>query len=179
VPEGSPAAPGVVPRPAPDAAPRPVSTTAALADRVATLSASATGDDGAIRVTVAGSGLVTGLDLEDRVRRLSGPALAAEIMRTIRRAQATLTEQVATAVDETVGARSETGKAVLDSFSQRFPAEAAGSPAAAGSGETGAAADGSIPVMPTPPFPTFRSTPTLPHQLPGNGFESGRDSRAR
>jgi hypothetical protein len=35
------------------------------------------------------------------------------------------------------------------------------------------------PVMPTPPFPTFQSTPTLPHQLPGNGFESGRDSRAR
>jgi hypothetical protein len=35
------------------------------------------------------------------------------------------------------------------------------------------------PVMPTPPFPTFRSTPTLPQQSPGNGFESGRDSRAR
>lgn len=35
------------------------------------------------------------------------------------------------------------------------------------------------PVMPSPPFPTFQSTPTLPHQLPGNGFESGRDSRAR
>jgi len=35
------------------------------------------------------------------------------------------------------------------------------------------------PVMPAPPFPSFRSTPTLPQQLPGNGFESGRDSRAR
>ncbi len=35
------------------------------------------------------------------------------------------------------------------------------------------------PVMPTPPFPSFQSTPTLPHQSPGNGFESGRDSRAR
>jgi hypothetical protein len=33
--------------------------------------------------------------------------------------------------------------------------------------------------MPTPPFPTFQSTPTLPQQLPGNGFQSGRDSRAR
>jgi hypothetical protein len=35
------------------------------------------------------------------------------------------------------------------------------------------------PVMPAPPFPTFRSRPTLPHQVPGVGFESGRDSRAR
>jgi hypothetical protein len=35
------------------------------------------------------------------------------------------------------------------------------------------------PVMPSPPFPTFRSRPTLPAQTPGVGFESGRDSRAR
>jgi hypothetical protein len=35
------------------------------------------------------------------------------------------------------------------------------------------------PVMPAPPFPTFQNTPTLPQQPPGNGFESGRDSRAR
>ncbi|GLY01224.1 hypothetical protein Acsp01_16030 [Actinoplanes sp. NBRC 101535] len=36
------------------------------------------------------------------------------------------------------------------------------------------------PVMPpAPPFPIFDNTPTLPQQVPGNGFESGRDSRAR
>ena len=35
------------------------------------------------------------------------------------------------------------------------------------------------PVMPAPPFLTFSSRPTLPHQVPGVGFESGRDSRAR
>jgi hypothetical protein len=34
--------------------------------------------------------------------------------------------------------------------------------------------------MPSPPpFPTFTYKPSLPHQSPGNGFESGRDSRAR
>ena len=43
--------------------------------------------------------------------------------------------------------------------------------------ETGTEPDS--PVMPSPPFPTFRSRPTLPHQTPGVGFESGRDSRAR
>ncbi|GAA0449347.1 hypothetical protein FHR83_006539 [Actinoplanes campanulatus] len=43
----------------------------------------------------------------------------------------------------------------------------------------GFVADVDEPVMPVPEFPTFHHTPTLPHQLPGNGFESGRDSRAR
>ncbi|MFI5492859.1 hypothetical protein [Actinoplanes sp. NPDC051859] len=46
--------------------------------------------------------------------------------------------------------------------------------------EEGAAEDApESPVMPAPPFPTFQSRPTLPHQVPGVGFESGRDSRAR
>ena len=152
----------------PDATSSSMSSTVALADRVATLSASATGDDGAVRVTVAGSGLVTGIELDDRVQRLPGTMLAAELMRTIRRAQAAIVDQAATAVDETVGSGSETGKAVLDSFSQRFPLEP---------DET--EEPPVTPVMPTPPFPTFQSTPTLPQQLPGNGFESGRDSRAR
>jgi hypothetical protein len=43
----------------------------------------------------------------------------------------------------------------------------------------GVAEQPEAPVMPAPPFPTFSSRPTLPHQVPGVGFESGRDSRAR
>ena len=35
------------------------------------------------------------------------------------------------------------------------------------------------PIMPVIPFPTFENVPTLPQQVPGNGYESGRDSRAR
>jgi hypothetical protein len=142
-----------------------------LADRVATLAASAAGGDGAVRVTVASSGVLTGLELDDRVQRLTGAELAGEILRTMRRAQSRLTDRVAVAVEETVGAGTETGKAVLDSFSQRFPVEpeAVGEPV----DEPGA------PVMPSPPQLTFQSRPTLPHQAPGVGFESGRDSRAR
>ena len=137
---------------------------AALADRVASLTASAGGADGAIRATVASSGILTGLQIDDRVD-LTGTRLAEEIMRTMRRAQAGLTKQVARAVEETVGADTETGKAVLDGFAQRFPPEA----------ELPAS-----PVMPSPPpFPTFQNRPSLPHQAPGGGFESGRDSRAR
>ena len=138
---------------------------AALADRVAGLTASATGADGAVTVTVASSGNVTGLALADSVQRLGGAALAAQIMSVMRRAQAGLCDRVAEAVDETVGAGTETGRAVLANFARRFPAE---------TGEARA------PVMPSPPpFPTFHNKPSLPHQLPGNGFESGRDSRAR
>jgi hypothetical protein len=138
----------------------------ALADRMATLSSSADGDEGAIRVTVASSGNLTGLELDDRVQAYHGADLAAAILRVMRRAQAGLVDRVAAAVDETVGAGSETGRAVLDSFLQRFATNPEQEP--------------STPVMPSPPpFPTFQSRPTLPHQSPGVGFESGRDSRAR
>jgi DNA-binding protein YbaB len=138
-----------------------------LADRIASLRASATGDDGVVTVTVAGDGVVTGLRLDDRVQRFTGATLSAEILRTMRRAQAALADQVAEAVDEELGAATEAGKAVLDSFSQRFPAVPDEVPP-------------DSPVMPAaPPFPSFANTPTLPHQQPGNGFESGRDSRAR
>ncbi|GAA2641476.1 YbaB/EbfC family nucleoid-associated protein [Paractinoplanes durhamensis] len=129
-----------------------------LADRLAALSASATGDDGVVTVTVTGSGAVTGLQLDDRVQRLSGATLSDEILRTMRRAQASLTEQVTTVVDETVGADTEAGRAVLDTLTRIEP-------------------DG--PAMPVMPFPTFQNVPTLPQQSPGNGYESGRDSRAR
>ncbi|MBM2618904.1 YbaB/EbfC family nucleoid-associated protein [Actinoplanes sp. LDG1-06] len=108
-----------------------------LEDRIATPSASATGEDGLVTVTVGDGGVVTGLRLDDRVQLMSGEALSAEILRTMRRAQAALT--------------------VTDD-----------------------ADEAPAPVMPAaPPFPTFENTPTLPQQSPGNGFESGRDSRAR
>lgn len=143
----------------------PTDAAAALADRVATLTSSAADADGVIWVTVASTGILTGLELDDRVQRRAGADLAAEILRVMRRAQAALVDRVAEAVDDTVGADTETGKAVLDSFAQRFPAD----PDAP-----------TTPVMPAPPpFPSFQSRPTLPHQAPGVGFESGRDSRAR
>jgi DNA-binding protein YbaB len=131
-----------------------------LADRLASLSASATGDDGGVTVTVTGSGVVTGLRLDDRVQRLDGATLSAEILDAMRRAREALAEQVEEAVDETVGAGTEAGRAVLAGITQRVP-------------------EPDPPAMPVMPFPTFQNKPTLPHQPPGNGYESGRDSRAR
>ena len=145
---------------------------AALADRLARLAASASGADRAIKVTVGSSGAVTGLELDDRVQRMSGAQLAEEILTVMRRAQAALADRVAEAVDETVGSDTETGRAVLDSFSQRFPAEPDETP--------------TTPVMPSPPpFPTFEtrddSRPTLPHQTSrsAHGSGGGRTDDAR
>lgn len=65
-------------------------------------------------------------------------------------------DRFASAVDDTVGGDSETGRAVLDTFAQRFPAPAV---------------EPVEPVMPAPkPFPTFGeqgsfpSRPAFPHQ---------------
>lgn len=130
---------------------------AALADRVAVLTASATGADRAVRVTVGSSGAMTGLELDDRVQRMTGAELAEEILRVMRRAQAGLAEGVAEAVEQTVGSDTETGRAVLDSFGRRFPSE----PQAA-----------TTPVMPSPPpFPSF---PNLPQQPSGGGARGHR-----
>ena len=93
-----------------------------LSRRVAALTGSARGRDGAIRVTVGSAGQVESLELDDRVHELSGPRLAQEIMLVIRRAQGVLAGRVAEQVRETVGADTETGRAVLNSFESRFPA---------------------------------------------------------
>ena len=93
-----------------------------LSRRVAALTGSAQGHDGAIRVTVGSAGQVERLELDDRVRELSGLRLAQEIMSVMRRAQAALSGQVAEQVRETVGEDTETGRAVLHSFDSRFRA---------------------------------------------------------
>ncbi|GIJ27412.1 hypothetical protein Vqi01_25740 [Micromonospora qiuiae] len=95
---------------------------AELSDRVAGLTASASSVDGAVRVTVAATGALTDLRFDDRVQRMRGGDLADIVMTTIAWAQAKLTEQVTSAVHDTVGTDSETGRTVVDSFARRFPA---------------------------------------------------------
>ncbi len=129
----------------------PQDAAASLADRVAGISASATGAGDAIRVTVGSTGAITDLALDDRVQRIPAPRLAQEILQVMRDAQAELTAQVAAAVEDTVGAESETGRAVLDSFSSRFPSPRA------------PRAEPPEPVMPSaPPFRSFDSQPSFP-----------------
>jgi DNA-binding protein YbaB len=92
-----------------------------LSERVSMLSVSASGRDGAVEVTVAGSGVMTGLRLDDRVLSWPGEEIAAQVMAVMRRAQGSLAARVAEIAGETVGADSETGRAVVDGFARRFP----------------------------------------------------------
>ena len=87
-----------------------------LSRRVAGLTGAARSRDGTITVAVGSAGQVVRLDLAEH------PALGREIMSLIARAQADLSAQVAAQVQDTVGADSETGRAVLHSYAERFPA---------------------------------------------------------
>jgi hypothetical protein len=87
-----------------------------LSRRVAALTGAARSRDGSITVAVGSAGQVVRLDLTDH------PALGREIMNLIAQAQADLSAQVAAQVQDTVGADSETGRAVLHSYGERFPA---------------------------------------------------------
>lgn len=88
---------------------------ATLARRVAALTGSAENPGGSIRVTVGSSGQLAKLELDDR-------ELARRILAVMRRAQASLAAKVTAEVRDTVGADSETGRAVIHSFETRFPA---------------------------------------------------------
>jgi hypothetical protein len=86
---------------------------ATLSRRVAALTGSAESRDGSIKVTVGSAGQVESLELDDA-------ELARRILSVMRRAQSKLTGQVAAEVEETVGADTETGRAVIHSFESRF-----------------------------------------------------------
>ncbi|TWG14024.1 YbaB/EbfC family nucleoid-associated protein [Actinoplanes teichomyceticus] len=94
-----------------------------LSRRVAALTGSAEGHHGAIRVVVGSAGQLTRLELDDRVHELSGPRLAQEIMAVTRSAQANLSRSVAEEVRATIGADTDTGRAVIHSFENRFAAD--------------------------------------------------------
>ncbi|MEU7798389.1 YbaB/EbfC family nucleoid-associated protein [Micromonospora arborensis] len=92
-----------------------------LSERVAAMSATAEGAHGAVQVTVASSGAMTDLRLDDRVLRWRADEIAAEVLSVMRRAQGRLPAQVAEAAAATVGADSETARAVVGSYESRFP----------------------------------------------------------
>ncbi|MEU4339060.1 YbaB/EbfC family nucleoid-associated protein [Micromonospora lupini] len=92
-----------------------------LSERVAAMSATAEGADGSVQVTVAASGAMTDLRLDPRVLGWRADEIAAEVLAVMRRAQGRLAPQVAEAAAETVGADSETARAVVGSYESRFP----------------------------------------------------------
>jgi hypothetical protein len=94
---------------------------AELARQVSRLTGTARSSDGSIRVTVGSTGQVEDLHLTDPIGPVTGADLSRRIVRVIRAAQAKLSEEVAATVEQIVGADTETGRAVIGSFTTRFP----------------------------------------------------------
>jgi len=95
----------------------------AMSSRVAALSLAASSPDGAIEVTVGGSGVVTGLRLGELARKRPADELAAGIMAVMRQAQSKLATAVAEIAAQTMGADSPLTGVVVAGFEHRFPVE--------------------------------------------------------
>ncbi len=91
----------------------------ALADQAAQVSVSAANPDGSVEVTVAASGAMTDLRLGEAIRKRPVDEVAADILATMRRAQAKLAGRMAEIAAQTVGADSEAGRAVVAGFERR------------------------------------------------------------
>jgi hypothetical protein len=91
-----------------------------LSERLAGLTASARSDDDLVTVTLGSSGVMTGLELADGIRRQPAADTARSILETMRAAQAALTAAATEITAETVGADSATGQAVIASFQARW-----------------------------------------------------------
>jgi hypothetical protein len=90
-----------------------------LAARLGTLTATARSEDGLVAVTVGASGAIADLALQEGIRERPAADTAREILETLRAAQASLTEAATAVTAETVGADSETGKAIIASYAAR------------------------------------------------------------
>jgi YbaB/EbfC DNA-binding family protein len=93
-----------------------------MAARVGDLKATAENRDRTVSVTVEANGVPTTIKLSEAVSGWHPDRISNEIMATMAKAQAKLTVAVTQVADETVGADSETGRAVLNTYHNRFPA---------------------------------------------------------
>ena len=91
----------------------------ALSARLGSLTATATSEDELVTVTVGASGAISDLELEEGIRDRPATETARAILATLREAQASLTKAATEVTAETIGADSETGKAVIASYVAR------------------------------------------------------------
>jgi DNA-binding protein YbaB len=76
--------------------------------------------DGAVRVTVDSTGALTDLVLSEKIRDLSPPEVAAQVMTCLRRAQQQLAHQVREAMQATVGGEDDLVERVMSGYRERF-----------------------------------------------------------
>lgn len=91
--------------------------------QIAEITITESSGDGAVRLTVGASGVLTDLELSDRAGQLPPEQLAAQIMATMRRAQGRLSARVADVMQASVGEDTETVNSVVSSYQQRFPVQ--------------------------------------------------------
>ena len=91
-----------------------------LAERTARLSATVREADGLVEVTVGSNGQVTDLRLDEQIRAQSAATTARQILTAIRAAKSSLVRQYGEVTAATVGADSETGRAVLAGLNARL-----------------------------------------------------------
>ncbi|THV30170.1 YbaB/EbfC family nucleoid-associated protein [Glycomyces paridis] len=87
-----------------------------LAQRLESISATASDDARVVTVTVDSAGHVTDLVFSDRVRGRQPDWLGQTVMAVIKAARAKLAEQTREIVEDTVGGESSTGRAVLSRY---------------------------------------------------------------
>jgi hypothetical protein len=93
-----------------------------LESRLARLTETARSPDGLVTVTVGVQGDLTALDLAEGVRQRPAAVTASEILSTLRVARGALVAAVADVTAETMGADTATGRAVVESFTNRLTA---------------------------------------------------------
>ncbi|SFB16356.1 YbaB/EbfC DNA-binding family protein [Amycolatopsis marina] len=91
-----------------------------LHERLNATSVTETSKGGEVTITVDANGVPTALSLGERTRGMDPPAVAAQVMATMRRAQAKLREEVSGLVHETVGDDGP-GNNIIGQYAERFP----------------------------------------------------------
>lgn len=92
-----------------------------LSQRIAGLTATARSSDTTVTVTVAASGTVTDLRLDERIRDQSAARTAEQILAVMSQAQSLLRQRVDEVTTQAVGADDPAGQAIIASFAARFP----------------------------------------------------------
>ncbi len=93
----------------------------AMRERAGQVSVSASSPDDMVTATVDSAGNVTGLRITDEARNLSGERIAAAVLDTIRRAQATLPQRLAEVMEETIGSDRRTIDTIVGNYRAKFP----------------------------------------------------------
>jgi hypothetical protein len=91
-----------------------------LSGELARLSATAVSEDGLVEVTVGPSGQVLDLRLADGIRQQRATTTSRQVLATIRAAHEELLRLAEAATAGTVGADSDTGRAVMASLTRQF-----------------------------------------------------------